>query len=144
MDQINTAGGMFKMINETLEKDANNTLRPFGITASQITVLMLIKNSPCEQLTFKEIEHLLHCAQPTVHGLVNRLEEKNMVFSFTDENDKRVRSVKLSEKGKSCLEDAEKHMVETDKKILSSLNKKEQKQFLEYLSRVMNAIIQDS
>lgn len=50
-------------------------------------------------LTLKEIEHSLHCAQSTAHGLITRLEEKGFVISIGDPDDKRIRVVSITEKG---------------------------------------------
>lgn len=137
----NTAGGMIKMINEALERDANNNLRSSGTTMSQITVLLMLNENADGTLTLKEIEHSLHCAQSTAHGLITRLEEKGFVISNGDPDDKRIRVVSITEKGIGCCRDAEEQMMQTEKRILQSLSKEEQKQFLTYLSKVKNTLI---
>lgn len=137
----NTAGGMFKIISEALEKDANRALRPFGITSSQVAVLMMIKNAPGEKAALKEIERNFHFSQPTVHGLVARLEDKGMVFTFFEEGNKKIRVAGVSEKGKKCLSLTEKNMAETEERILAPLSKEEKEKFLLYLSKVKDALL---
>ncbi|MGN0799630.1 MAG: MarR family winged helix-turn-helix transcriptional regulator [Christensenellales bacterium] len=140
MNVNNTAGGMIKMINEALERDANNNLRSAGITMSQITVLLMLNQSAEGTLTLKEVEKGLHCAQSTAHGLITRLEEKGFVMSAGDPDDKRIRVISITEKGINCCREAESQMKETEERILKPLSPAEQEQFLTCLSKVKKAL----
>ena len=135
-----TAGGMIKQINEAFEKNANNSLRDKGLTMSQFRVLLLLNFNPEGLLTLKEIEKALMCAQSTVHGLVGRLEEKNLVAACGDPADKRIRIIGITEKGRGYCKEARLHMKEVEGEILSPLNDEEKKQFMTYLSKIVNGI----
>ena len=135
-----TAGGMIKQINEAFEKNANNSLRDKGLTMSQFRVLLLLNFNPEGLLTLKEIEKALMCAQSTVHGLVGRLEEKNLVAACGDPADKRIRIIGITEKGRGYCKEARLHMKKVEGEILSPLNDEEKKQFMTYLSKIVNGI----
>ena len=128
------------MINEALERSANNSLRSAGVTMSQIKVLLMLKESEGGTLTLKEVERELHCAQSTAHGLIKRLEEKNLVIGNGDPADKRIRVISITEKGAGCCREAEEQMAQTEAKILEPLNPEEQEQFLTFLSKVKQTL----
>ena len=46
---------------------------------------------------------MFHVAQQTVAGTVSRLEEKGLVSAFAEENDKRIKNVRLTESGKHAI-----------------------------------------
>ena len=140
MKAKDTAGGLIKQISEALERDSNNNMRKTGMTLSQYTVLMPLEGQAEGAMTLKEIEKTLRCAQSTAHGLVTRLEEKGLVASSGDPEDKRIRVVRITEKGRSYCQEAKTRMLEMEARLLSPLSESERGQFLNYLSRIRDAI----
>lgn len=133
--QGKTCGQLFKQINDELQRRANNQMRSQDITMSQATVLLELAHAPNSTLSMKELEKQLHVAQPTVVGLINRLEQKNLVDSFGEPNDRRTKLVKLTADGfllvqqtENCMDNVERSMLsgltETERDILYSLLKK--------------------
>ncbi len=136
MQQNNTCGVMIHQIHNTLEKNANNQLRKKGLTFSQMSVLMAIRNAPKNQITFKELEKTLMLAQSTTVGLISRLEQKRLVTVSDDKNDKRIKYVQITPLGNEFCIDAEKEMEQTEGHLLSVLTKAEQKEFIILLKKV--------
>lgn len=133
--QGKTCGQLFKQINDELQRRANNQMRSQDITMSQATVLLELAHAPSSTLSMKELEKQLNVAQPTVVGLINRLEQKNLVDSFGEPNDKRTKLVKLTADGllrvqqtEDCMDNVERSMLsgltDTERDILYSLLKK--------------------
>lgn len=133
--QGKTCGQLFKQINDELQRRANNQMRSQDITMSQATVLLELAHAPSSTLSMKELEKRLNVAQPTVVGLINRLEQKNLVDSFGEPNDKRTKLVKLTADGllrvqqtEDCMDNVERNMLsgltDTERDILYSLLKK--------------------
>ena len=79
-------------------------------------------------------------AQPHVAGIVTRTGQKKLVESHGDLVDKRVKNVKLTEKGYLCCEDAHHHMVESEQKILAALTEEEQTMFRVLLQKVIDSL----
>ena len=141
MDMNREAGGMIKQISEALERDCNNNMRRTGMTLSQFNVLMPLGRCPEGTMTLKEIERMLRCAQSTVHGLVTRLEEKGLVTSSGDSQDKRIRVVRITEKGRGYCEAAKADMQDMDARLLEPLDSSEREMFLDFLSRIRDALV---
>ena len=84
-------GFMFKQISTIYEKEFNNRLRKLGITASQCAVLDYLFNASIEEVTQKDIEKGLNLKNPTVTGILKRLEEGCMLTVKTAEHNGRLR-----------------------------------------------------
>ena len=141
MSRKELAGEMIKQINDAIEKKAAHLLGDSGITKSQLMVLLLFLKAPDDTMTLKEVERALHCAQSTAHGLVTRLEEKKLVISKGDPEDRRIRVIQITEAGKEHCRETEKKVMMLEKTLLEPLDEQEQEQFLEYLSRVKKALV---
>ena len=89
-------GFLFKQINTIYEKEFNNRLKKLGITASQCAVLDYLFNSSEEEITQKDIEKALNLKNPTVTGLLKRLDEKGFVLVVPSNKDKRCKNVFLT------------------------------------------------
>ena len=76
MKERMTIGFMFKQINTIYEKDFNQLLRNIGITASQCAVLDYLFCSSEEAVNQRDIEKALSLRNPTVTGLLKRLDEE--------------------------------------------------------------------
>ena len=94
MDIDNTCGMLIRQIHNSLEKMSNKDLKEKGLTLVQVSALFSINDTAEKKVTFKELEKILHLAQSTTVGIISRLEQKNLVTSYIDDNDKRMFSAK--------------------------------------------------
>lgn len=141
MDLKNTAGTMIKQINEALEKDANNNMRKIGLTVSQLSILLYITETNDKTLSLKGIEHEMHCAKSTAHGIVTRMERKGLIQRSENPDDHRVRDFTITDKGLAICDEAKKQMHATDLKLFSGMTDEEAQEFLRLLSKVRDAIV---
>ena len=99
MDIDNTCGMLIRQIHNSLEKMSNKDLKEKGLTLVQVSALFSINDTAEKKVTFKELEKILHLAQSTTVGIISRLEQKNLVTSYIDDNDKRIKYVRITELG---------------------------------------------
>lgn len=133
-------GALIKQINSTLEKNANNTLRKQDLTFAQVSALLAIRDFPEQKISLKELEKILHVAQSTTAGIINRLEQKGLVTGFGDSCDKRIKLVQITPSGEECCRNAEQNMKEAEKNLLSGLNETERILFNNLLQKVSAAL----
>ncbi len=139
MIRQNTCGAIIKQLHDELEKNANNVLRPQGLTMAQIGILLVFKDTPGNQCSLKELEQILHVAQSTAAGIVSRLEQKGLVEGFGDPEDKRIKMVRITSAGEECCRRAEASMAEAEKKLLSGLTETERNIFSCLLMKVRDS-----
>ena len=132
MQKKRTIGFMFKQINNVYEKEFNNRLRTLGITASQCAVLDYLFDCEKEEVTQRDIEKGLNLRNPTVTGLLKRLDEKGYILSVPSNTDKRCKNIYLTEKAYDIQ-----RRMKLDKMLTIGMNKKE----IEALEKMLNKVL---
>ncbi len=133
-------GILIKQIHTTLEKKANNALKSSGMTVAQMTVLMTLYRAPDGQMPMKELEKTLCVAQSTIAGLAARLERKEFIIYLDDEDDKRIKFLKITAAGIQCCKQAELMMAKTEDMLLAPLTEAERAVFRMLLEKIRNAL----
>ena len=129
MPEYIPCGLLIKQILERLKKQANNALRAKDLTMMQIVVLVTLEKSENHRLSMKELERYFGVAQPTVVGIVSRLEQKGLVESSGARTDKRIKLVNLTEAGKLRCSEAAGEMDKTEENLLHGFSEEERRQF---------------
>lgn len=140
MEERRDCGLLLKQINDELRKNANNALRPLGMTMAQLEALVELDRSPDRQRSLKELEQLLHVAQSTAAGIIARLEQKGLVEGFGDAEDRRVKLVRITPAGSECVRAALHHRAETEGNLLSGLTETERDIFYTLLKKVRDSL----
>ncbi len=115
-------GFLLKQINDSLAKKANNELKESDLTMMQVSALLTLKKRDNGEMTLKAMEKFFSLSRPTVAGLIMRMEEKGIVDSFTDKSDRRVKIVRLTQKGEECLSRASVPMENAESTLVSGLS----------------------
>lgn len=136
MMDSNTCGSLIKQIHDSLEKQANNAMRPHDITMSQMAVLLALDGAEGGSMSLKELEASLHVAQSTTAGIVARLEQKGMLRATGDPEDRRVKRVQITDMGRACCREGETGMARAEETILSGLTDAERSIFHTLLLKV--------
>ncbi len=130
-------GFMFKQINNVYEKEFNNQLRTIGITASQCAVLDYLFVSSKEEVNQRDIEKALSLRNPTVTGLLKRLDEKGYILSVPSNKDKRCKNIYLTEKAYDIRRRMDMDRKKLDKMLTIGMSKKEIAALEKMLGRVL-------
>ncbi len=140
MKKRQECGPLLKMINDELEKNANNVLRGQDLTLTQLGTLLELHAVSDGQLTLKELERRLHVAQSTVAGIVSRLERKALVQVFGDIQDRRVKLVKLTPAGLERVQRTDVYRIQAEERLLSGLTETEKGIFYSLLKKVCDTL----
>ncbi len=127
---------LFKQIHDALEKRVNNGMREIKLTFSQVSVLRTLSNASGCQMSMKELEKALHVAQSTTARIVQNMERNGLVDSFGDASDKRVKYIRLTEKGKILNEAAQQRKDADEAAMFSGFSEEEKQMCLSMLERV--------
>ncbi len=137
MRERKTIGFLFKQINNVYEKEFNNRLKRLGITSSQCEVLDFLLQSSKDEVTQRDIERALNLKNPTVTGLLKRLDEKGFILSVPNEKDKRCKNIYLTEKAYDIQRRMEMERKKLDKILTLGMTKKEIDALYKMLNRVL-------
>lgn len=125
-----------KMVNEIIEKTANQKLKPYGVTLSQMRILMVIDRTEKKTCQMKKLEGIFQLSQQNIVGLVKRLEEKKLLETFVDPDDRRMKKVAMTQEGLQLCKKVYKEVEAIDAWIAEGLTEKEKKDFLLLLGKV--------
>ena len=133
-------GYMLKIVNDALEKKANETLRNEDLTLSQLKVLGFINTKEEGKTTQKELEDALAVSHPTINGILKRLEAKGIIVSELSVNRRMTKIVELTEAGKEIVRKTEGHRLEHEKRLSKNLSAEEKASLLFYLKKVYEGL----
>lgn len=118
----------------------NKIFCEFDLTATQaFTLIYLFQSREAgRSVKQKDIEHKMEISNPTVTGILNRLEHKGLIQRVADEKDARVKHIVVTEKALEldCL--LRQKFNEADKEMVASLNEEEEKQLQDMLMRMLH------
>lgn len=137
MRKRKTIGFLIKQINNVYEKDFNRMLKNIGITSSQCEVLDYLFQTSEEAVTQRDIERQLCLKNPTVTGLLKRLEEKGFIFSVPSTSDRRCKNIYLTEKAYDIQRKMEASRRKSDKMLTLGMTKREMEAFERALEKVL-------
>lgn len=118
-------GFMIKQINNVYEKDLNERLKTIGITASQCAVLDYLFHTSKEEVSQRDVERSLNLKNPTVTGLLKRLDEKGYILCVPNASDKRKKNIYLTEKAYDIQRRMENDRRKLDKELTRGMTKRE-------------------
>lgn len=137
MRERTTIGFLIKQINNGYEKNFNKMLKTIGITSSQCEVLDYLFHSSKEEITQRDIEKNLNLKNPTVTGLLKRLDEKGFILSVPSATDKRCKNIYLTEKAYDIQRKMEASRKKSDRQLTIGMSKKE----VQALKRVLEKVL---
>lgn len=137
MRERKTIGFLFKQINTVYEKEFNSRLKRLGITSSQCEVLDFLLQSSKDEVTQRDIERALNLKNPTVTGLLKRLDEKGFILAVPSGKDKRCKNIYLTEKAYDIQKRMERERKKLDKMLTLGMTKKE----VEALDKMLNRVL---
>jgi len=117
----------------------NNDLRKYDLTASQYVVLKYLINNEGKKNIQKDIRMFLVLKHTTVVGIIQRLEEKNLI----KRESKRASLITVTSKGKKLYESIGDYESKLNKEILRSLNKDEKEKLYELINKIYSDIFKE-
>lgn len=130
-------GFTVKQINNVFEKDLTEQLKTTGITSSQCAVLDFLFQTNKEEVSQRDVERYLSLKNPTVTGLLKRLDEKGFILCVPNEKDRRKKNIYLTEKAYDIRRRMEADRKRTEKKLTLGMTKKE----VEALKKGLNKVL---
>jgi DNA-binding MarR family transcriptional regulator len=104
------------------------------ITSPQLICLLELSN---QRLTVAQLAQKVHLSPSTIVGIIDRLEEKQLVLRERDKQDRRKVHLSISDAGKQFIEDAPSPLQDTLASSLSNLSELEQSTISLALERVV-------
>ncbi|WP_395397418.1 MarR family transcriptional regulator [Novosphingobium sp. BL-8A] len=107
------------------------------LTAVQFAALMTLRDHP--GLDQQTLAGMIAYDRVTLGGVIDRLEQKDLVVRETSPTDRRARILNLTEEGRQTLDRAIPWVDRVQEEILAGLSDEEQAMFMTLLSKLTRA-----
>lgn len=121
-----------------IEKLSNQELTPYELTNTQFRILMLLYRNPEKSIRQTDIETKFAMTNPTVTGIVNNLEKKNLIRRFQNPEDKRSKLIALTEQAFALKDELYAVSDRLDEQIARNLTPEEYEQLGILLKKMLN------
>ena len=123
-----------RKIGRAIDLRSRMLLHSYGLTAPQLSVLKTIAR--LQPVIASEIAKRVHLGQPTVTGILNRLEQRGLIERTRGARDRRSVLVSLTAAGEAILTGAPSLLQDKFRQRLAELKDWERTQILATLQRV--------
>ena len=126
----------FKMVEHLAKRIGDEHMKQIGLTKSQADVIILLAHESDKIFHQRDIERALNYTNPTVTGLLNRLEQKNFIVRQVDAIDSRARVIKLTDDALAVLEEIYASIRQTEQMLFEGFSKEEIDTLIPLMSRM--------
>ena len=134
-------GNLIKHLNKMFEQQINENLISVNVTRSQMEVLVYtyIKNKNGIEVNQVDLEKDLNLKNPTVTGLISRLEKKGYMKREKSSKGPNYKSVLITDEGIRIIEEGKRITDNVEKEMFSVLDKDEKKELTRLLQKVIDS-----
>ncbi|MGM9933219.1 MULTISPECIES: MarR family winged helix-turn-helix transcriptional regulator [Bacillaceae] len=125
-----------KMIEHLVKRIGDEHLKQIGLTKSQADVIILLAHESDKVFRQRDIERALNYSNPTVTGLLNRLEHKNFIVRHIDPDDSRARIISLTGAALDVLDAIYQSIHQTEQMLLEGFSDEEIHLLKPFMSRM--------
>ncbi len=131
-------------LNNALIKQKNRHMSNYNLTAIQADVLMyVLNNHQNREINQLDIQAVFKLTNPTVSGIVDRLEEKGFIKRVRSEKDARFRSLVALPKGEELDDTLRRSAAEAENYLVQNMSEAEQAEFERLLKVALDTVEED-
>jgi DNA-binding MarR family transcriptional regulator len=121
-----------------MKRALDTRLSQHDITATQYIVLLLLQEQ--DGISLSKLGHCLHFDNPTITGIIDRMERDGLVERRRIADDRRVINIFMTHAGRELIEDNLGIADEIDNLAMNGITAKEKADFLKVLDRIWKTI----
>jgi len=114
-----------KMIEHLAKRIGDEHLKQINLTQSQSEVIVLLAHESDRVFHQRDIERALNYSNPTVTGLLNRLEQKGFIVRQVDPEDSRARIISLTDKALEIIGEIYQSIRQTEQMLFDGFSEED-------------------
>lgn len=129
-------GHSFKKLHCLMDQIMNRQLQELELTTAQGYVIGYLAHAsepPCA----RDLELCFGLTHATVSGILSRMESKGFIALDPDPQDRRVKRIRLLEKGTACSREIDQRVEQTELALSSGFTEAELTAFRSFLTRAI-------
>ena len=133
-------GFYLKKIFQMMKKNLNKDLEDIDLTGMQAHVLIYLYKNRKNIINQRDIEREFELTNPTVNGILNRLENKDFIKRVVSLNDARNKEIMITDKSISLIVEMKKKAKNMENKMTSGITKEELDTFYQVIKKMFNNV----
>lgn len=133
-------GFYLKKIFQMMEKNLNKDLEDIDLTGMQAHVLIYLYKNRKNIINQRDIEREFELTNPTVNGILNRLENKDFIKRVVSLNDARNKEIMITDKSISLIVEMKKKAKNMENKMTLGITKEELDTFYQVIKKMFNNV----
>ena len=129
-------GYKFKRIHEMFRARMNVDMKERDLTFSQMEILFYLEKHSDHAINQQELCDVIQVSHPTMIGLINRMEEKDLVVRRTDPLNRRSRYIEMTQKSQEILRQTRERRHRNDRMLVKGFTDQETKELNRLLGMV--------
>lgn len=129
-------GYKFKRIHEMFRARMNVDMKESDLTFSQMEILFYLEKHSDHAINQQELCDAVQVSHPTMIGLINRMEEKDLVVRRTDPLNRRSRYIEMTQKSQEILRQTKERRHRNDRMLVKGFTDEETKELNRLLGMV--------
>ena len=132
-------GLLFKQLSIAFENNLQREAGRYGLTPAQASILIYLEaaDHPVNQ---RELEYYFKLSNPTVTGLMKRMESKGFINRVANPEDGRSKYIELTPKALEVSSSVRSNLLALESHMMQDLSSEEEAVFHELLVRVLKRI----
>ena len=133
-------GFYLKKIFQMMEKNLNKDLEDIDLTGMQAHVLIYLYKNRKNIINQRDIEREFELTNPTVNGILKRLENKGFIKRVVSLNDARNKEIMITDKSISLIVEMKKKAKNMENKMTLGITKEELDTFYQVIKKIFNNV----
>ena len=130
---------LLRAVNRRAEKLANQELAKFDLTSTQFRTLTYLSHQPPLTVRQCDLEVFFSKSNPAVTGILNNMEQKNLIRRVCNPADGRSKVLEITEKGLALLPQLDAYRSWMDKLLTENMTEEEKAILIVLLKKMRNS-----
>ena len=130
---------LLRAVNRRAEKLANQELAIFDLTSTQFRTLMYLSHQPPLTVRQCDLEVFFSKSNPAVTGILNNMEQKDLIRRVCNPADGRSKVLEITEKGLALLPQLDAYRGWMDKLLTENMTEEEKAILIVLLKKMINS-----
>lgn len=130
---------LLRAVNRRAEKLANQELAKFDLTSTQFRTLTYLSHQPPLTVRQCDLEVFFSKSNPAVTGILNNMEQKDLIRRVCNPADGRSKVLEITEKGLALLPELDAYRGWMDKLLTENMTEEEKAILIVLLKKMRNS-----
>lgn len=132
-------GVLFKQLSIAFENNLQRSAAQYDLTPAQASIIIYLDNVD-HAVNQRELEHYFKLSNPTVTGLMKRMESKGFIQRIANPEDGRSKYIQLTPKAMEVASSVRNNLQALENDMTQDLSAEEEELFHDMLMRVLQRI----